>query len=263
MIAEERYTTQLASGLGMIPETADLLRVWVPGTIPARLSELVVREGVFARTTARRSRNLVGEMFAPRYLANNGVAAERLKYLQEHRFSHKSLIQLFFLYTARAQRIFADFVTEVYWPKYSAGAASLSLRDAEAFINRGLDSGKMVSRWSAPTIKKNSSYLIGCCSDFGLIKKGSRVDHPIQRVSIRHDVALYLAHDLHFSGLSDMAVIRSRDWLLFGFESGEVITHLKSLAHDGHFVIQSSGELVQISWKYKNMEDCLHALVKR
>lgn len=264
MIASEApYTTQLQAGLGMIPETMDLLRLWEPGMIPARLAERVIQDGLFSRTTARRARNLAVEMFAPRYLGANGEAAARLKDLQEHRCSHEAMVQLCFLYTARAQRIFADFVVEVYWSKYSGGASVVTRSDAESFVLRALDSGRMAVRWSESTVRRVSGYLLGCCADFGLVADGGRSERTIQRFSIRPEVALYLAHDLHFAGVSDTAIIQHRDWLLFGFAPGEVINRLKSLSHDGHFLVQSSGELVQISWKYRSMNECLHALTQR
>jgi hypothetical protein len=257
------YTTQLAAGLGMIPETIELLAAWQPGIIPVQLVDKVVQEGLFSRATARRVRNLVAEMFAPRFLRSEGEAAERLQFLLQHKFPHEAMVQLLFLYTARAQPFFADFVIEVYWAKYIGCAGSLTLTDAEGFVTRSLDMGRMVTRWSESTVKKNSAYLLGCCADFGLVAAKGRSGRAIQRFAIRAEVALYLAHDLHFGGLSDTAIITHRDWLLFGFEPGEVLNRLKSLSHDGHFVLQSSGELVQISWKYQTMEDCLHALTQR
>jgi hypothetical protein len=259
---EAPYTTQLQAGLGMLPETLDLLRLWEPGMIPARLAEKVIQDGLFSRTTARRARNLAVEMFAPRYLGSQGEAATRLKFLQENRFPHEAMVQLCFLYTARAQRIFADFVVEVYWSKYSGGAAAVTRNDAESFVLRALDSGRMATRWSESTIRRISGYLLGCCSDFGLVADSGRSERAIQRFSIRPEVALYLAHDLHFAGVSDTAIIQHRDWLLFGFEPGEVLNCLKSLSHDRHFLIQSSGELVQISWKYRSINECLNALTQ-
>lgn len=260
---EGLYTTQLQAGLGMVPETLDLLRLWKPGVIPARLVKEVIETGLFSRATARRARNLVVEMFAPRYLVGRGQAAARLKFLNEHRFPQEAMSQLCFLYTARAQQIFADFVVEIYWPKYSGGAPSISRQDAEKFVHHALDSGRTAMRWSNSTVKRVSGYLLGCCADFGLLASSGRGERTIQRFSMRPEAALYLAHELHFSGTSDTAIIKHRDWLLFGFEPGEVLNRLKSLSHDGHFVVQSSGEFVQISWKYQTMEDCLHALTQR
>lgn len=263
MQADRKYTTQLQAGLGMISETMDLLHLWEPGMIPAHLAERAVETGLFSRATARRARNLAAEMFAPRYLADDGMVASRLKYLVEHRFPHDSLVQLFFLQTARAQRVLADFVIEVYWPKYMAGASNLLREDAEGFIHRALDAGRMQKRWSETTIKRISGYLLGCCVDFGLLVNERGNNRTIKRFSIRPEVALYLTHDLHFRGLSDMAVVNHPDWRLFGLELAEVIRLVKNLSHDGHLLVQSSADLVQISWKYRSMEECLNALTQR
>ncbi len=263
MIQEAAYTTQLGAGLGMISETMELLRLWEPGTEAEALTRQAIEHGLFSRATARRTRNLVKEMFAPRFLADQGKAAEQIKVLTERRFSQESLIQLFFLQTARAQKVFHDFVVEVYWRKYSAGASDLIREDAEAFIHRALDSGKMVKRWSPEMIERVSAYLIGCCVDFGLLGVGNRLRRPIQRFSLRREVALYLAYDLHFADLGSMGVVQHPDWALFGLEPQEVLGQLKTLAQDGHLFVQSSGELVQISWTYKTMTDCLDALTQR
>ena len=263
MHAEKYYTSRLGAGLGMIHETMDLLRVWQPGMTPMALSKYALDKGLFSRTTARRNEDLAIEMFAPRYLVDGGVVASRLKFLLEHGGPPEFIAQIFFLQTARAQEIFRDFVVEVYWPKYSSGAAHISKADAERFIRQALDAGRMEKRWSESTVRRVSGYLLGCCADFGLLDKGRVGQRPIKRFSIRKDVALYLAHELHFDGLSDMAVVQYRDWRLFGLEFQDVIQIIKSLSHDGHLIIQSTPELVQISWKYRTMEDCLNVLTQR
>ncbi len=263
MIAEAPYTTQLGAGLGMIAETLDLLHLWQRGDDATRLTEKAVASGIFSRATARRARNLVMEMFAPRFLAQNGMPAERMKFLVERKFSTESLVQLFFLYTARAQAIFREFVTDVYWSRYSAHAPALSRDDAERFVRRALDTGRMRKRWSDSMIQRVSGYLLGCCADFGLLGKGGRSGRAIKHFAIRPDVAVYLAHDLHFAGLSDMAMATNSDWRLFGLDPQDVIKQLKSIARDGHFFIQATADVIQVSWKYRTMEDCLDALAQR
>ena len=92
------YTTQLQAGLGMIHETLDLLRLWQPGDSAARLAEKAVAAGTFSRATARRARNIVAEMFAPRFLSDAGRSACSLKQLLESGANVEDLKQLFFLY---------------------------------------------------------------------------------------------------------------------------------------------------------------------
>lgn len=257
------YTTQLQAGLGMVHETLDLLRLWQPGDNAARLAEKAVAAGTFSRATARRARNIVAEMFAPRFLSDAGRSACSLKQLLESGANVEDLKQLFFLYAARAQSIFADFVTDVYWPRYSANSRTLSRAEAEAFVRRALDNGKMQKRWSETTIRRVSGYLIGCCSDFGLTSGSPRTDRTITRFTMRPNAALYLAYDLHCGGLSDASVTRHSDWRLFGLEPVEVIGQMKVLSHEGHLLVQATTDLVHISWKYCSMEECIRAVTQR
>jgi len=247
----------------MIDETIGLLRLWERGDSPSKLSEKAIQRGLFSRTTARRARNIVEEMFAPRYLLAQGRPAAALKPLVEKNLPGDDLIQLFFLHTARAQSIFGDFVTEVYWPRYSAAASGLTRAEAEAFVYRALDNGNMRKRWSESTIRRVSGYLLGCCGDFGLTDSGGRGERAIRRFAMRSRTALYLAHDLHFSGVTDQALPQHPDWRLYGLETPEVLKQLRSLAHNGHFIIQAAADLVQIAWKYPSMEECVRAIAQR
>jgi len=262
MANDNLYTTQFQAGLGMIHETLDLLRLWELGDSPGKLVEKSITSGLFSRTTARRARNIVAEMFAPRFLANCKPAASQLKLLVVASHDVEDLKQLFFLYTARAQAIFADFLVEVYWPRYSSGAHVLNRVEAENFIQRALHNGKMRKRWTETTIRRVSGYLLGCCADFGLVSSSGRSCWTISRFSIRPNVALYLAYDLHFFGMSDVAVIGSSDWRYFGLEPNDVVNQLKGLSHNGHLIMQATTDLVHISWKYSSMEDCLRAIAK-
>ena len=263
MAEGRQFTTQLQAGLGMINETLTLLRLCEAGDTPGRLADRATSHGVFARATARRARNIVVEMFAPRYLVKSDQPALGLKALVEAGQALDDLEQMFFLHTARAQVIFGEFVTTTFWPHYSGGASRLGRRQAEFFIRRALDEGRMRKRWTESTIRRVSGYLVSCCADFGLLARTSRVDRAIQRFAIRPAVVLYLAHDLHFAGANDAAVMSHADWNLFGLDASEVLEQLKGLAHDGHIFVQSGGDLVQLTWKYRSMEECIRALAQR
>lgn len=263
MDANRPYTTQLQAGLGMVNETITLLGLWTPGDTTACLAEKAISQGIFSRSTARRTLNLVKEMFGPRFLCDGAKPAAALKLLVEARLPIDDLTQLFFLHTARAQAILADFITDIYWPRYMAGATRITRAEPQTFIQRALDSGRMRKRWTPASIRRVSGYLLSCCGDFGLVKGSGRTDWSISRFTIRPAVALYLVHDLHFSGLSNFALTRHADWRLFGLEVHEVTSQLRNLANDGHLIVQAAPELVHITWKYKSMEDCIHAIAQR
>jgi hypothetical protein len=247
----------------MIDETIDLFRLWQHGDTPKQLRDKAIGTGIFSRATARRARNIVIEMFAPRFLADGGKSATQLKYLVESNLAADDLTQLFFLHTARAQRILFDFVTDVYWPRYRAGATRLGRVDAETFIHSSLDNGKMDKRWTESMIQRVAGYLLGCCADFGLLSNAKKSERSVKRFSIRPKVALYLTYGLHFSGLTDFALTRHPDWRLFGFDAHETVTQIKALAHDGHLIIQATTDLVHIAWRYRSMEECVRAIAQR
>ena len=140
-MAKPPYTTQLQAGLGLIHETRTLLDLWQPGMTPTDLKETALASGLFPQVAARRLRNVVIECFKPRYMVDDCRPAGYLKVLKPA-LSSSELTQLFFLYTCRANPILGDFVRDVYWPRFAAGADLIEKLDVEAFIRRGIDDGK-------------------------------------------------------------------------------------------------------------------------
>lgn len=254
------YTTQLQAGLGLLEETRQLLQVYQPGMSVSQLYEAALASGRFPLVTARRLRNIVVECFAPRYMRDPYVAA-RLKSLVDH-FTTAELNQLLFIYTARANLVLADFVREVYWARYSAGRNDLQLEDARTFVTNSVREGKTQKPWSETTIKRISSYLMGCCADYGLLTTTGRNQRSIAAYRILPKVAAYLAYDLKFSGLGDNQIVSSSDWDLFGLERTDVRDQLKRLSLQGLLIFQAASDVVHIGWTYKNMEELIDVIAQ-
>ena len=260
MSQQRYYTTQLQAGLGLLEETMQLLQVYQPGMSASQLYEAALASGRFPLVTARRLRNIVAECFAPRYMRDPHVAA-RLKSLVD-RFTTAELNQLLFIYTARANLVLADFVREVYWARYSAGRNDLQLEDARTFVANSVREGKTQKPWSETTIKRISSYLMGCCADYGLLTTTGRNQRSIAAYRILPKVAAYLAYDLKFSGLGDNQIVSSSDWDLFGLERADVRDQLKRLSLQGLLIFQAASDVVHIGWTYKSMEELIDVIAQ-
>lgn len=260
MSQQRYYTTQLQAGLGLLEETRQLLQVYQPGMSASQLYEAALASGRFPLVTARRLRNIVAECFAPRYMRDPQVAA-RLKSLVD-RFTTAELNQLLFIYTARANLVLADFVREVYWARYSAGRNDLQLEDARTFVANSVREGKTQKPWSETTIKRISSYLMGCCADYGLLTTTGRNQRSIAAYRILPKVAAYLAYDLKFSGLGDNQIVSSSDWDLFGLERADVRDQLKRLSLQGLLIFQAASDVVHIGWTYKSMEELIDVIAQ-
>jgi hypothetical protein len=244
----------------MLDETRQLLQVYEPGMSTSELFDSALQSGRFPLVTARRLRNIVAECFAPRFLREAQVASQ-LKQLVGQ-LTTNELNQLLFIYTARANLILADFVREVYWARYSAGRNDIQLEDARYFVAHSVREGKSQKPWSETTIKRVSSYLIGCCADYGLLTTAGRSQRLISAYRILPRVAAYLAYELKLSGLGDNQTVSHPDWLLFGLEQADVKDQLKRMSLQGLLIFQSASNVVHIGWTYKNMEEVINVIAQ-
>jgi hypothetical protein len=247
------YTTQLQAGLGLVNETKTLLDLWSPGMSANQLHLVALESGRFPTVTARRLRNIVAECFAPRYLVASGTPAAHLKRLSAA-ISTPDLTQLMLVFTSRANPIFGDFVRHVYWARYAGGYTLITNDDARTFVERGIDDGKTIKRWSDTTVRRVSAYLTGCCADYGMLERGLRSSRHILPFRISPPVAAYLAYELHFSGVGDNAMVTHEDWQLFGLAREDVLEEIKRLSLKGLLIVQAAGDVIRISWKQQDME---------
>ena len=250
LVGEAPYTTQLQAGLGLLTETVRLLELWKPGMSGQRLLQLALESGAFPTISARRLRNIVIEAFAPRYLVDAAQPARVLKILLG-RISQMDLRQLFFVYTCRANPILADFIREVYWQRYTAGAQAVSKEEARSFIRRAVGRGRTTTRWSESTTVRVSNYLLGTSADYGLLGPIRANARNIIPYRITPVTASVFAHDLHFRGLGDGALLHRAEWVLFGLEPADVLQELKRLALRGEIIVQSAATVTQIGWKHQ------------
>lgn len=261
MAESKQYTTQLQAGLGLVNETKMLLDLWSPGMSANQLHQVALDSGRFPTVTARRLRNIVVECFAPRYLAAGGPSAEHLKRLAAT-MPTADMMQLMLIFTSRANPILGDFVRDVYWARYAGGYTQVTNDDARAFVERGIDDGKTIKRWSETTVRRVSAYLTGCCADYGLLERGQRTSRRMLPFRISSSVAAYLAYELHFSGHGDNALLTHEDWKLFGLTREDVLEEIKRLSLKGLLIVQAAGDVIRISWKQHDMEALCNVLTQ-
>ncbi len=258
---EAPYTTQLQAGLGLITETVRLLDLWKSGMSGQHLLHIALGSGAFPTISARRLRNIIIEAFAPRYLVDDGQPARLLKILLG-RVPQLKLRQILFLYTSRANPILTDFISEVYWQRYGAGAQAVTKDEARGFVRRAVGRGRTTTRWSESTIIRVSNYLLGTSADYGLLGTMRGDERAIIPFRITPLTTSVLAHDLHFRGVGDSAIVHHSDWGLFGLEPTDVVHELKRLALRGEIIVQSASAIIQIGWKHKGLEELAHVLAE-
>lgn len=245
----------------MLPETLRLLQVWEPGMQSQQLGRRVRREGVIPKATAQRVSDIVNRVFIPRYLGPDGQPAGWLRQLVQMGAGVEKLNQLFLVYTAREHLILYDFIRQVYWPRYSAGAQFLFREDSVNFIKSAQATGRIKTRWTEGNNIRIGRYLLSALFDFKMIGEPKGDRRRILPFSASASTVLFLAHELHFSGVGDAGIISHPDWELYGLSPSDVLNELRRLATQGGFIIQA-GDIVRISWSCKTMEECLDVVAQ-
>src|SRR5207237_6237457 len=131
-----------------------------------------------------------------------------------------------------------------------------------SFIRRAVGLNRTTTRWAESTIIRVSNYLLGTCADFALLGKMQADARAIIPFRITAVTTSVLAHELHFRGLGDSAVVHHSEWALLGLEPADVLQELKLLALRGEIIVQSASAIIQIGWKHKTLEELAHVLAE-
>lgn len=250
-VNEKVYNSNLLKGTGLIQETLTLLDYYEEDENVLDFHKRILESGVLSKSTENRVKDIVRNVFAGRYLVYDLPVPKYLKEMRENYASIDVITQLFYIYTCRANPILADFIIEIYFPLSRKSYSALKASDPKDFIRQALVDGRIPVSWSDSTINKVSEHIIATLIDFRLIEKNKDI-LPYRLIELS---ANYLLHELHFRGFSDYDIWHHEDWKLFGLKDDEVIREIEKISFSGSFIFQFSGELLRISWQYKNMEE--------
>lgn len=251
-----KYNTELNRGTGLIQETLILLNLYEAGMSKKEMTKKAIDENVLVKVLNKRIKDIVEDAFYKRYVFSDQNVPTYLRLLIEAFPSLDVITQILLIYTSRANLVLEDFIIQVYWPEIRKGKITVDIATARKFIAESIKQPDLISGWSESTQKRIASYLITTLVDFRFLDKERKVK-PV----FLHDItANYLAHELHFKGLSDDAVVEAEEWKFFGYSRFEIIKHLERLSFQGHFIFQNSGEIIKINWSHKNMQEFTHAI---
>lgn len=251
-----KYNSDLLKGTGLIQETLLLLDIYKPGIQKNKFIEEVIESNVLVKNHNNRIKDIIEHVFFRRYVNYNEDAVVALKYLREKHIGLEILNQLLLVYTCRKNLILFDFITEVYQKLISQGVSVLPQNAAKEFIEESIKNGNIEKAWADSTKRKVAEHINACLIDFKLTDRQKN----LLPLFLSDTVTNYLAHELHFKGYSDEAIITAEEWRLFGYDRYDTIRHLERLAIQGHFIFQFSGELVKITWHYNNMKELIDAI---
>lgn len=252
MTRNTKYTNALGKGCGLVEETLTLLFVCEEHTTRDLLAQYVHEYNPLSKCSDMRSRDIVKLVFYPRFMKDNPKLVSWLQKIRQKGLMLSLFKQLLMLYCARQNAVMYDFIVNVLNDLRANQTQKLERSQIEAFIKSIVENGK--AQWGETVKKRQVSYIKSVLVDFDMVaRNGDILPYEISNFAL-----LYLMHELHFSGLSDMAIWNHEDWRLFGLDKYSLLQRIMDMNMKGGYIAQCSGELLTISWNFQTMEDFIN-----
>lgn len=175
-IQELPYSAGLMSQSCWFIEFKKLIRLIAAGKTEAEIKSECLENNLFGAKREYRAKRMYG------YLTNRAkmLDEELVRIFMEGDLGTQKLINLIAI--LRGDRLFFEFVYEVYREKTLLGQTELSDADVNLFFRSKENQSELVESWSDSTKKHLKSNYFACMADAGLIwmdKKNRRITPPI------------------------------------------------------------------------------------
>ena len=200
MTRDIQYNYKLGKGCGLIEETLALLSVYQKGMTKDELAEYVHLYNTLSRSTEKRSQDIVRIVFYSRFMRRNPDVAYWLKTIREKGLMLSQFNQLLMLYCARDNAVFYDYVLQELNTLKEEKKPLVPKENSINFIKKIAESGDV--KWGEKIQTRLASYLKTLLVEFDFTdKKGTILPFDVANFTV-----LYLMHELHFAGLSDVSI---------------------------------------------------------
>ena len=254
------YNIDLCKGTGLVNESLSFFEFYRKGRTRKEMVKEIIENNLLGKSSEKRTADILNYALYKRFVIPGDEIPVYLHSLRKSHTSLEQLKQVLFLYTCRANPALFDFVTHIFWKHYSSGNDVVKVADAKKFLHDAVKYGNVQKKWSEGTITRMSRYLIVAMKDFNLLDKKNN----ILSFAISDITANYLTHELHFWGYTDNRILVAEEWQLFGLTTQyDVLDILKKLSFTGNFIIQHSGDLTKITWKYESMKQFIDGITQQ
>jgi Putative inner membrane protein (DUF1819) len=253
-----RYTSKIIKAGALLADTKTLLSHWDVRTSVRENLDRMRRENVFGKASRSRVRDILA-IFRQRYLKEESVT-KALVLLLNHRFPSTSLDRLLYFYSARADRLLHDVVTELLLPLKARGITDLNVTEVEKAVAKWVGEGKMTAPWGENTIRRVTKGLLSTLRDFGVL--AGMVNKRLAPAYLPIEAFAYITFYLKQHQPSGAKLIGLPDWKLF-FLSPESVERLLIEAHQqGLLEYHAAGTVTRLTFPSNSLEDYAYVLAE-
>lgn len=256
-------TSTLTKGAPSFEELRTLFLNWNRDEQPLDFAKRLREDGILVKRTAQRADDLVLSIFRPWFLSPDKKAAERIQKILGKNVDWQNLNELFLLYKSRAEAVLYDFLILKFWMQFQDGALYLRKSDVDDFLHDAVQKNMIEKQWSENTKTRLIQGMFVALKDAGFLKEEKQNLYAFVNYRVSSFMFAYLAYDLHFTGLTDLAVIDHPDWQLFGLKRPQILQVLSDIGSKCGLLVQQAGSVVRITWNYASMDEVIDAYFDR
>ena len=253
------YTSRIIKAGALLSDTKTLLANWDSSRRVTANLEAFRSENLFGKASRSRVEDVLA-IFRQRYLMDERVTRSLIT-LVRNRFPAEALDPILYFYSARADRLLHDAVTEILADLQGRGRSEVTLYDFESVLTQWVSEGKTAGVWSEPTIRRIAQGLLATLRDFGLLR-GAVAKH-LAAMYLPLESFAFIAFDLKQHQPSGERLVEDSEWRLF-FLSPPAVERLFMEAHQrGLLEYHAAGPVVRISFPADSLEGYANVVSQR
>lgn len=252
------YRSQIIKASALISDTRVLLLHWDDSQSVDENLRRARDENIFAKASRSRVEDIL-TIFRQRYFSEPRVG-EMLAVVAKAPGHARTLDRLLYFYSAKADRLLHDIVTEFLAPRQAAGFLDLPAIDVRLQVEEWVNAGRTTTRWEVETIERVTRGLMATLRDFGILEGQSH--KRIASITLPVEAFAIIASVLAQEGGGSERLIGHPDWRLF-FLSELAVERLFAEAHQHHFLeYHAAGSIRRITFPSTDLVEVARAVTR-
>ncbi len=258
-LSSKVYTSKIIKAGALLADTKTMLAHWDENCSVSDNLSRFRRENIFGKASRSRIEDILA-IFRQRYLTSEPVTRSLINLVQGG-FPAEGLDRILYFYTAQADTLVHDIVTEALSGFYTGGKTDVTVGDIQAVITRWVTEGKTAGSWSEYTVLRVARGLLSTLRDFGVLQGAAH--KRLAPIYLPLEAFAYLAFYLQQRQPSGERLLDDPEWQLF-FLSRHAVERFFLEAHQQHLLeYHAAGSIIRITFPTTSIEEYGYALTQR
>lgn len=259
MKGNSKYTAKIIRVPALLNDTKVFLTHWDPQLTIDQNFKRAARENILGKRT-RSYTNQILRALRERFIFGDERDIALRKLVNSY-LSPNIVDMILYYYTALADPLLYNFVTEFLFKLYRQGTKIISTREAENYIIQLSQQGYTTKKWTEKVCNRVAQNILTSLRDFHILN-GAAKKH-IAPIYMPLETFVYVAFNIYQKVSSGEKILQHEDWKLYLLDAFSV-ERLFIEAQQAKFLdYQAAGNLIRITFKQQSYVELADAIIAR